>query len=194
MKKIIASVFVIAAIVLAQMTPALAAELIVADFDAGEKPNNLGGDMGMWDKDPNDTTMYARMAFVPDDALDNPDGYSLKMDYDIDSPNPAYNGFWMKLEGLDIETYKTLDLYVKGDKEQGYTKKFKIELKNATGEVGKYTVTGIGDGWEKISIPLEKFKALKDKANMTEFVIVFDDMTSTKKVGTIYIDQIGFSD
>ncbi|RKY37641.1 MAG: hypothetical protein DRP73_01430, partial [Candidatus Omnitrophota bacterium] len=28
--------------------------LVVADFDSGVKPNNVGGDFGAWDKDPMD--------------------------------------------------------------------------------------------------------------------------------------------
>jgi hypothetical protein len=31
-----------------------AIQLLVADYDSGSKPNNLGGDMGCWNKDPND--------------------------------------------------------------------------------------------------------------------------------------------
>ena len=33
---------------------AASADLMVADFNSGAKPNNLGGDFGCWIKDPND--------------------------------------------------------------------------------------------------------------------------------------------
>ena len=51
--------------------PAPQSELLVADFDSGDKPNNLGGDFGSWNKDPKDDTQGAYMTFVSDDALGN---------------------------------------------------------------------------------------------------------------------------
>ena len=94
-------------------------ELVVLDFDTGDKPNNLGGDFGAWDKDPNDDTQWCEVSFeYGDDALGEPDGYSLRLSYDVDSPSPAYNGFWTKLEGEDFSDYNTLNLYVKGDSEK----------------------------------------------------------------------------
>src|SRR3989338_6354852 len=74
-----------------------AAMLLVDDFDRGEKPNALGGDFGSWDKDPSDPTQRCVIAFDKANAFGNA-GYSLRLDYDVDSPNPAYNGFWMKLQ------------------------------------------------------------------------------------------------
>ena len=89
--------------------PAVAAdsgtELVVADFDTGDKPNNIGGDFGAWDKDPNDDTQGTQLTFEPDDALGDQAGYAIRLDYDVDSPNPAYNGFWMKLNGEDATAY-----------------------------------------------------------------------------------------
>ena len=83
-------------------------ELVVADFDTGDKPNNIGGDFGAWDKDPNDDTQGTQLTFEPDDALGDQAGYAIRLDYDVDSPNPAYNGFWMKLNGEDATAYNAL--------------------------------------------------------------------------------------
>jgi len=38
--------------------------LVVADFDTGDKPNNLGGDFGAWDKDPNDESQGCQLSFA----------------------------------------------------------------------------------------------------------------------------------
>src|SRR5512140_2383796 len=92
-----------------------AEELVIADFDTGDKPNNIGGDFGGWDKDPNDESQGCQMSFDTDDSQGDPAGYSIRLDYDVDSPNPAYNGFWMKLNGEDATPYNTLNFYVKGD-------------------------------------------------------------------------------
>ena len=169
---------------------ASAATLLVDDFNRGEKPNALGGDYGAWNKDESDPTQKCSNSYDKSNAYGGA-GYALKLDYDVDSPNPAYNGFWMKLQGTNVSTYKNLVLYVKGDSSRGYTPQIKLELKNTT-EVGKYLLKGITDEWQQVSIPLKDFVGISDWSHMTEFVVVFDDLTSTKKVGTIYLDEISF--
>jgi hypothetical protein len=169
------------------------AELVIADFDTGDKPNNIGGDFGAWDKDPNDDTQGTQMAFEPDDSKGDPAGYAVRMDYDVDSPNPAYNGFWMKLNGEDATPYNTLNFYIKGDAKAGFTKRVKIELKDMTNKPSPYIVSGITEKWTKVSIPFEKFRRITDWKSMNEFVLVFDDINSSPKTGTIYIDQVTFS-
>ena len=168
-------------------------ELVIADFDSGDKPNNIGGDFGSWDKDPNDETQTTQMAFEGEDALGNPAGYSVRLDYDVDSPNPAYNGFWMKLNGEDATAYNTVTFYMRGDKEKGFTKRVKIELKDMSNQPSPYILTGLTDQWQKFTIPFEKFRKVKDWSAMNEFVVVFDDINSNPKSGTLYIDHITFS-
>ncbi len=169
-----------------------AKDLVIADFDTGEKPNNIGGDFGAWNKDPDDETQSCNMSFEQEDALGDKVGYSVRLDYDVDSPNAAYNGLWMKLKGLDATAYNTLSFYIKGDAKAGYTKRVKIELKDGKATSG-YIVSGITDAWQKVSIPFEKFRRISDWAALNEFVVVFDDVNSQPKAGTIYIDQIVLS-
>ena len=168
-------------------------ELVIADFDTGDKPNNIGGDFGAWDKDPNDETQGTKLSFEPDDALGDPAGYSVRLDYDVDSPNPAYNGFWMKLNGEDATAYNTLSFYIKGDKEKGSSKRIKIELKGMDNKPSPYIVSGVTDQWQKISIPFEKFRRITDWKSLNEFVLVFDDVNSNPKSGSILVDQIVLS-
>ena len=163
--------------------------LVIADFDSGTQPNNVGGKYGAWDKDPNDATQSAKASEV-EPGYDGK-GKALKLTYDVDSPNPAYNGFWMKMEGQDASQYGKLTLYVKGDEKEGYTTKFKIELKNDT-ESAPYYVTNVSDNWEKIEIPVSEFTGITDWTKMTEFVIVFEDGQVTQKTGSIYVDQVAF--
>ncbi|MDD4860445.1 MAG: hypothetical protein PHR56_09655, partial [Dehalococcoidales bacterium] len=48
----------------AEKAPAASgSELLVADFDSGEKPNNIGGDFGAWSKDPTDFSQGCTEAF-----------------------------------------------------------------------------------------------------------------------------------
>lgn len=168
-------------------------ELVIADFNTGDKPNNLGGDLGAWDKDPNDETQWCEMTFeYGEDATGDADGYALRLTYDVDSPSPAYNGFWTKLEGEDFSDYNTLNIYVKGDNAKGFSSRMKLELKDYQ-KSAHYIVSGITGEWQKFSIPFEKFRAISDWSAMNELVIVFDDMNSNPKEGSILVDQITVS-
>ena len=171
---------------------AQAEDLVLADFDTGEKPNNIGGDFGSWDKDPSDETQGCKMSFDSDDALGNTSGYAIRLDYDVDSTNPAYNGFWMKLNNLDATKYNTVTFSVKGDTAKGYSKRVKIELKDAAG-TSPYILTGVTDQWQEVSIPFEKFRKIADWKSLTEFVVVFDDINSAPKAGTVLVDNIKLS-
>lgn len=193
--KLFSSMLIVALLSLGVSSPLVMAQgtqLVLADFNSGDKPNNVGGDFGSWDKDPEDDTQGAQMAFEPDDALGNPSGYSVRLDYDVDSPNPAYNGFWMKLGGEDARDFNTLTFYVKGDEEKGFTKRIKVELKDQSGKPSPYVVANVTGEWQKVSVPFEKFRRITDWSRMNEFVVVFDDMNSRPKSGSIYIDHIAF--
>jgi hypothetical protein len=192
------AILAVIAFAVAFAQPAMAAEekgnanaLVIADFDTGDKPNNIGGDFGAWDKDPNDETQSTKMSFEPDDALGDPAGYSVKLVFDVDSPNPAYNGFWMKLNGENATAYNTLTFYIKGDA-AGFSKRVKIEMKDMSNKSSPYIVSGITDQWQKISVPFEKFRRITDWSSMNEFVVVFDDINSSPKTGTISIDHVAF--
>lgn len=176
-----------------QAIAADAKELVIADFNTGDKPNNIEGDFGAWNKDPDDNTQKAEMKFESDDALGDTVGYSIRLDYDVDSPNPAYNGFWMKLKGVDATPYNSLTFYVKGDAKAGFTKRLKIELKDKSNKPSAYLVGNITDKWQKVSIPFDRFRRIQDWTSLNEFVVVFDDMNSNPKTGAIYIDQIALS-
>ena len=169
-----------------------AAILKVADFDSGSKPNDLGGDFGAWNRDETDLTQMCADSFSSEVKYGDK-GYSLKLAYDVDSPNPAYNGFWTKLQNQNLKDYKELVFFVKGDEEKGFTPRFKVELKNPT-QVASFLFSGVTSEWQKVVVPLQKFKAITDWSQMTEFVVVFDDLTSNPKEGVIYIDDIYFSD
>lgn len=178
------------AAVLGAAGAAWSATMLVDDFNRGEKPNALGGDYGAWNKDEADPTQKCANSYDTTSAYGG-SGYALRLDYDVDSPNPAYNGFWMKLQNANLKGYKNLVLYVKGDATRGYSTQIKLELKNGA-EVGKYMLKGITDQWQGFSVPLKDFTGLTDLGSLTEFVVVFDDLNSNKKVGTIYLDEISF--
>jgi hypothetical protein len=83
------------------------------------------------------------MSFINTDALGDPYGYAIQMDYDVESPNPAYNGFWMKLNALDATSYNALMFYVKGDPQVGFSQRVKIELKDSSNTPSPYLLLGV---------------------------------------------------
>lgn len=189
-----------------------AATLVVADFDKGEKPNNIGGDFGVWNKDIDDDTQGCWDTFNSD-IRHGKEGYAMRLEYDVESPRPAYNGFWMKLQNQDVSKYDKLTFCIKGDEVAGFSPKIKVELKNSKGEVAKYTVDGITKDWQEVTIPLglksvtigSTFKSegglamitpkasITDLSSLTEFVVVFDDITCAgKRTGTVYLDDVAF--
>ena len=172
--------------------PKSTSEVVIADFNSGEKPNNIGGDFGAWNKDPTDFSQGCTESF--DSANKHGEsGFAMKLDYSVESKNPAYNGFWMGLNNLDASKYDNIAFWVKGDAKTGYTTVFKIELKNAAKQVGRYYVTNVTDQWQEEVIPLSEFKGLTDASNLTEFVIVFEDRIASNKKGVVYIDDLRFT-
>lgn len=121
---------------------------LIADFDSAQPQNNLGGEIEIWlREDGSDTTQGAQMSFVKDDALGNPDGHSLRLDYDVDSPNPAYNGVRTSLNHFDASGYRYLNFYVKGDGQKGFPSKIKIELIGPDKRPSLHIFEGITDEW-----------------------------------------------
>jgi len=165
--------------------------LAVADFNKPGSSSNIGSAFGTWDKDPNDVTQSCRMKFVKDDAIGSKEGMSVRLEYDVDSPNPAYNGFWLKLDNADTSNYRILHFYIRGDAQTGFTSRIKIEIKDKKGGKDTHVVENISEKWQKISIPLKPDRSIKKQ--LLEFTIVFDDVTSRPKQGAILIDEIEFS-
>ena len=177
--------------------PAFAEEtvsLVVADFDNAQMTNNLGQPIEVWlREDGSDKTQSCQMSFVEDDALGKTLGRSVRLDYDVESENPAYNGIRTGLNLLDPAPYKTFNFYIKGDKAKGFTKKLKIELIGQGKPPSPYIVEGITDQWQKITVLLSEFWVTQSGVPLEKFVLVFADINNDPKVGTIYLDQVYFS-
>ncbi len=167
-------------------------ELVVADFDKGEPPNNIGGSYGSWNHDPQDDTQGCYMFAEPDDYKNPDKGYCLRLDYDVQSKNPAFNGFWMKLKGLDVSSFNVLSFWIKGGSEGKFTTRLKLELKDGAGRRAIYPIEGVTDKWQEIKINFKNTKSDANWKNVSELVLVFDDILATYKEGTILVDQFSF--
>jgi len=168
------------------------AQLMVADFNSGAKPNNVGGDFGCWIKDPNDPMQGCVEAFDAKDRYGGK-GYALRLIYSVASKNPAFGGLWMKLQNLDASRFGALAFRVRGDAGLGYTKTFKVELKDALDQSSRHYVNNVTDQWQEVVIPLSAFEGMANPRKLKELVIVFEDTTATAKQGVIYLDDIRFT-
>ncbi|HXG81331.1 MAG TPA: hypothetical protein VNJ05_05980 [Sphingomicrobium sp.] len=167
-------------------------ERMVADFNSGAKPNNVGGDFGCWIKDPGDPMQGCLESFDRTNR-DGEKGYALRLIYSVASDKPAYGGLWMRLNGLDATRFDRLAFRVKGDAGLGYTSVFKVELKDAANRAAHAYVRTVTDQWQDVAIPLKELQGTMNPAELSEFVIVFEDATATAKQGVIYIDDIRFT-
>lgn len=188
--RLLAALLAVPAFLPAAAAPAT--ELMVADFDSGRKPNNIGGDFGAWIKDPVDPMQGAIETFDRANAYGGK-GHALRLIYSVASANPAFGGLWMRLQNLDSARFDSLAFRVKGDAALGFTTLFKVELKDATGQASHAYVRGVTDQWQDIVIPLKDFRGMANPARLNEFVVVVEDRTATAKQGILYLDDVRFT-
>ncbi len=182
-------------------------EILIADFEGGNLKNNLDGESGSWNIDPDDPNSSVDISIVKDPAADK--GNVLKIDYRVDPTGRAQNGFWTKLQNLDASKYDHLQFDIRGDSKSGFTDTFKIELKKYKDVLRIEKIKGISiiqnvkPEWQTIQIPLNKMTGLLNfgdpkvwenpaigRRDLDEFVIVFESRRASKKSGTIYIDNL----
>jgi len=195
---------------LIQVRSADAKTLIVDTFDKGIPQNELGGGASAWG-DESDKTISCTVSFDPV-VRRGDSGAGLRLDYDIQSDrenvyiptnrslaspevvrDEVYNGYYSLFKTpVDLRPYKYLVLWAKGDASRGYTRSFRIELKDGKTSAS-VLLDGITEEWQQFSIPLASFKELDRWEAVTEFTIVFIPTAVTRKVGTIYLDDFYFS-
>ena len=165
--------------------------LVIADFNGSGHLTNAGTAFGGWDSDPGDKTQSCRVRLIESERLGDT-GFGLMLDYDVESPNPAFNGFWMKLPDLRLNRFAAVSFSIKGDAGRGFTKRMWLELKQGPSRVGRYLFDGITADWQRVSIPLRDFDGIATVKTANEFVIVFDDQTVTGLTGVLYLDDVAF--
>jgi len=161
---------------------------LLADFNLSGHRTNAGLPFGAWDSDPGDATQQCRVRLL-DSVRVGEAGYGLMIEYDVDSPNPAYNGFWMKLPEVPLARYDVLALTIKGDASRGFTRRLWLELKDHD-RVARFLLEDVTSEWTRRRIPLRAFTDIRHVRTATEFVLVFDVDTVTATQGTVYLDDV----
>ncbi|MBI1883950.1 MAG: DUF3131 domain-containing protein [Chlamydiae bacterium] len=168
---------------------------MIHNFDQGELSNPFGGGSGAWILNPDDGNQSCNVS-LDTEMRHGERGFSLKLDYDLDSPVQAQGGFWTQLLGQDLSSYDHLQFFVRGDPQAGFSHRFRIEFKKSKNErgveklVGSFTVEGVSGSWQEVSIPLSKMTGILDWKDIEELVIVLKDRLNTDaKKGTLYFDD-----
>ncbi len=179
--------------------------LVVYHFDEPDIQKKMGVDFGAWELHPSYITDL--QVLKPTDEKEAEEfGNILRVAYDVsiadeDLPYanyPVFNGVWFHLADTDLSDYDTLVFYVRGDSDAGFTRRFKVELKNNQGEIAQTYVNDVGNAWRRIEIPLLTIKTtsgkqLKSLSSMKELTVVFEKEQVTNKKGVIFLDNIYFS-
>lgn len=169
------------------------APFILFDYDNRITTNTLDGSSGSFDFKPEDENAYCNIKYEKDKDL-HLEGSHLCITYDVSSTETAFNGWWTKLNYVDLSEFGALSIIIKGDLSKGFSDAFKIELKNQT-QIIEYIVFGISDQWQEIVIPFHNFEgdlsSFKWK-KVEELVIVFEDWRVWPQEGRYYIDDIKF--
>lgn len=166
--------------------------LMIDTFNSKQDKNMLGGAMGTWIGNPSDESQGSWSEFSDKEKFGDA-GSSLFLKYDVDSVNPAFGGYWMKLENADVTPYTLLVFFIKGDAASGYPTKFAIELKSEK-QTGRFVLRGVTNQWQKMAIPLSEFEGLTDLSALSEIVFIFAQDTVDNLTGAVYLDELCFTD
>lgn len=164
--------------------------LIVADFDSCLGTNNLGGLMGAAYNPPD--ILVESYVPVPDR------GCVARLDFDI----VYWSAFWMKLQGVNLESYAKLSFDIRAN--SPVPNRIKVELKRLcqNGECGEMSiiyVSGLTAEWQIVRIALDDFGStgypgilpISDWRDIEELVFTFEAGQSGSK-GVVYVNDIMF--
>ncbi len=184
--------------------------LWIADFNDGKLITNLNGGIGAWQFDPNDQSSWCEAAVSPQEVHFGEPGNSMRIEYNVSSGKEnfvtgqnsvsaqevgfhgqAFNGVYVLLNQLDATPYKYLVFSARGDAEAGFSRKFKLELKDAS-RTQSVSFDKLTSKWQKFYIALDPFSSTLTLKSLKELIFVFD-RTMTRASGAMYIDDIYFA-
>jgi len=146
--------------------------------------------IGVWEHNVLDPDQTLRIAIVPGSGPQEKDGEVLRLDFDVDSPNPAMVGFWAKLETSDLSEFETLHINLKSDEKSPFTGSLALQFTDEGNRRASYLISGIKKEWKEFRVPLKRFARIRDWSRMKEFEIVIDDTNAVPKEGVLFVDEI----
>lgn len=160
--------------------------LWIETFDGEGIPKNIG----TWEHSVLDSNQGIRIEIVQDDARGKTGGKSLAIHFDVDSPNPAMVGLWIKLKHQDLSAFDTLHFSLKSAGEERFRGSVAVQFTDEGNRKASFLVSGIKKEWKEYNIPLKKFARIRDWSKVKEFEVILDDTNAVPKEGTLLIDEI----
>ncbi len=159
--------------------------LEIADFEDEETARSVG----TWERNVLDPDQSVKVRIVGEDRAGKKEGKALAIDFDVDSPNPAMVGVWIKLENQDLSSFDTLHVHLKSEGGR-FRGAVAVQLTDSLYRKAAYSISNIKEEWKEYQIPLKKFARIANWSQVKEFEIILDDMNAIPKEGTLLIDEI----
>lgn len=176
---------------------------IFDDFDMGTTtnsdgslPNDFNGDKNKWESGDASITPSFDSVEIHDD-----NGYSLKLSYDVTATG-AEGGYWEHFTYYypdpanpiyDMSDYDAFSFWIKGG--GSCTTQCYIEFVDKSWNKALVEITGINNSWqEKVVTNLQSSYPSVDWTQMKQWAIVLKNNHADVKTGTLYIDDLSFTD
>ena len=160
--------------------------LWIADFEETETPQNTG----VWRHNILDPDQSLKTEITLEDTERKKGGKVLRLDYDVDSPNPAMVGFWVNLRNQDLSGFDTLHLNLKAGRGDRFPGNIALQFTDANNHKAPYLISNIPPAWKEFQVPLKKFNSINDWSEIKEFEIIIDDINARPKEGILFVDGI----
>ncbi|HOW36070.1 MAG TPA: hypothetical protein PL155_06635 [Candidatus Omnitrophota bacterium] len=116
----------------------------------------------------------------------------IRIKYDLREPFPQVSSFSIPIPKINASKYSRLTFSIRG-LDEGTPGMMKVVLKNKKNEVSFYFIKGVGEKWQKFSIPLSEFSKITDWYNLTDVSFVFEAWNAEDKRGAVLIDDVCFA-
>ncbi len=161
------------------------ARVVIDDFERAEATTNLlGAANSVWTRDADDDTVTIGMRHETLEQGGKRSG-CLRVDYDVESPNPAYGGVTLSLGHANGSGCNLLTL-----RARGLPDRTKVELHGRGGSGAVRVRVKDAGQWTDIELRYRDFGMITDWSDLDRLVIVFEDNVSKPKVGTVWLDDI----
>ncbi len=156
--------------------------LQIVDFEDAESTQNIGA----WTHNILDPDQGLKIEMQQDAGKMK----VLRLDYDVDSPNPAMVGFWVNLRNQDLRGFDTLHVSLKTGEGERFSGNIAFQFTDANNHKAPYLVSNIPPEWKEFQVPLKKFNRISDWSEIKEFEIVIDDINAKPKEGIFLVNEI----
>ena len=143
------------------------------------------GDHSVWGANSEDNTQLFKTELVPGET-----GKCLRLEYDVDSPRPAYGGIIFPFAQSVPDEYRSVLIDARCTTKAGET--IQLDLSSG-GDTGVYFLSGIKPEWQTFIIPIKRFAGITPGKSLEKLTVVLRDDGANCKEGSFFFDNIALS-